>query len=120
MKFLISLFLIALLSFAAGLYFPWWSIAIVAFAVAALIPQSPGMSFLSGFIGLFLFWGILSFWISSNNNDILAHKVSLIILKIDSPFVLMIATAVIGGLVAGFAALTAAFLRNKKVASPSY
>ena len=118
MKFIISIILIAILSFAACIYLPWWSIAIVAFIVAALIPQTAGMSFLTGFLALFFLWGLLSFWISSSNEHILAHKVSLIILKIDSPYLLMLATAMIGGLVAGFAAMTGSFLRRKKVTSP--
>jgi hypothetical protein len=120
MKFIISLILIALLSFAACLYFPWWSIAIVAFLVTAVIPQSSAKSFLNGFLALFLLWGGLSFWISNNNNHILAHKVSLLFLKFDSPYLLIFATALIGGLVAGFAALTGSFLRKKKVRSSSY
>ena len=57
MKFFVSLLLTALLSFAAGLYLPWWSIAIAAFIVAALIPQSAVKSFLTGFTALFLLWG---------------------------------------------------------------
>jgi hypothetical protein len=40
--------------------------------------------------------------------------VSLLILKMDNPFLLMFATAFIGGLVAGFGALTGSFLRGKK------
>ncbi len=120
MKFIVSLLLIALLSFVACLYLPWWSIAIVAFIVTVLIPQSPGLSFLTGFLALFLLWGSLSFWISNTNHHILAHKVSLLILKIDNPFLLMLATAIIGGIVAGFASLTASFLRKKKIASPAY
>jgi LPS O-antigen subunit length determinant protein (WzzB/FepE family) len=44
----------------------------------------------------------------------------LLILKIDSPYLLMLATALIGGVVAGFAAMTGSFLRKKKVTSPSY
>ena len=112
MKFIVSILLIALLSVAACLYLPWWSIAIVAFIVAALIPQKPFKSFLTGFIALFLLWGLLSWYISSNNNHLLAHKVSLVILKTDSPFILIIATAIIGALVAGFAALSGSYLRR--------
>ena len=112
MKFIVSILLIALLSVAACLYLPWWSIAIVAFIVAALIPQKPFKSFLTGFIALFLLWGLLSWYISSNNNHLLAHKVSLIILKTDSPFILIIATAIIGALVAGFAALSGSYVRK--------
>lgn len=115
MKFIISSLLIALLSFVACLYLPWWSIAIVAFIVAVLIPQSSGLSFLAGFSSLFLLWASLSFWISNTNHHILAHKVSLLILKIDNPFLLMLATAIIGALVAGLAAFTGSFLTKKKV-----
>ena len=114
MKFIISIILIMLLSFAVCLYFPWWSIAIAAFAVAALVPQGAGKSFLSGFIALFLLWGGLSFWISNNNDHILAHKISQVILKVDNPLLLIFATALIGALVAGLAAVTASFLRGRK------
>lgn len=112
MKFMISLLLIALLSVAACLYLPWWSIAIVSFMIAALIPQHPGKAFLTGFIALLLLWGSLSWYISSNNNHLLAHKVSMIILKTDSPYLLITATALIGALVAGFAALSGSYLRR--------
>ena len=114
MKFFISLILTALLSFAASLFLPWWSIALAAFLVAALIPQKPGKAFLTGFIALFLLWGGLSFWISNNNDHILAHKVSQLILKMDNPIILILATALIGALVAGFAALTGSYVRKSK------
>ena len=112
MKFFISIILIALLSLAACLYLPWWSIAIVAFIVAAAIPQKPFKAFLAGFTALFLLWGALSFYISSSNDHLLAHKVSLLILKMDSPYLLIIATALIGALVAGLAALSGSFVRK--------
>lgn len=112
-KFLVSILLIALLSVAACLYLPWWTIALVAFLVSALIPQNPGKSFLAGFIALFLLWGSLAWFLSNNNNHILAHKVSLLILKMDSPALLITTTALIGALVAGFAALTGSYLRKR-------
>lgn len=114
MKFLSALILIALLSFAACLYLPWWSIAVAAFIVALVIPQHPGKSFLAGFLALFFLWGALSYWISSKNENLLAHKVSLLIFKMDNPYLLILATALIGALVAGFAALSASFLMKHK------
>ncbi|MBP6025236.1 hypothetical protein [Ferruginibacter sp.] len=114
MKFFVSLLLTALLSFAACLYLPWWSIAVAAFIVAALIPQSAVKSFLTGFTALFLLWGALSFWISNNNEHLLAHKVSMVLLKMDNSWVLIFATAIIGALVAGFGALSGSFLRKAK------
>jgi hypothetical protein len=112
MKLALTIIIIILLSFCACLYFPWWTIAIVAFIVSALIPQRPWVSFLSGFIALFLLWGSLSFWISSNNDHILGHRVSKLILSLDSPVLLILLTALIGGLIAGFGALTGSFLHK--------
>ncbi len=112
MKFVISILLIALLSVAACLYLPWWSIAIVAFIVSACIPQRPSKAFITGFIALFILWGALSWYISSSNKHLMAHKVSMIIFKADSPFALIAATAVIGALVAGFGALSGSYLRR--------
>lgn len=113
MKFAASTLLILLFSFLACLYFPWWSIALIAFVVSLLIPQKPGVAFFSGFSALFLLWGILSFWISTHNEHILAHRVSLLILKTDSPLLLILTTALIGALVGGLAALTGSFIRSK-------
>lgn len=112
MKFLVAIVLTALLSVAACLYLPWWSIAVVAFIVAAVVPQKPLASFLAGFVALFLLWGSLSWYISSNNNDLLAHKVSLLLLQTDSPVALVLVTALIGALVAGVAALSGSFMRK--------
>ena len=114
MKLFISLILTVLLSFAACLFLPWWSIAIAAFIVAALIPQKPFKSFITAFIALFLLWGGLSFWMSNNNDHVLAHKVSQLILKMDNPYLLVLATALIGAWVAGFAALAGSYLRKSK------
>ena len=114
MKFITSIILTALLSFAACLYLPWWSIAVVAFIVAVLIPQNIGKAFIAAFLAIFVLWAGLSFWLSFNNNHLLAHKVSILILKTDSPNLLIVATALIGALVAGFAALSGSFLRTAK------
>jgi len=113
MKFIVSLILIILLSFIACLYFPWWSVAVVAFIVAVIIPQRALMGFITGFCALFILWFALSFWISNNNDHILAHKVSLLILKTDNPYLLMLVTALIGALVAGFAAMAGSYLRKR-------
>lgn len=114
MKFILSLILTALLSFAACLFLPWWSIAIAAFITSLLIQQKPMISFLSGFIALFILWGTLTWFISNNNSHLLAHRLSLLILKTDNPFALILVTALIGALVAAFAALSGSLIRKPK------
>lgn len=109
MKFFVSLVLIAALSYALCLFFPWWTIAIAAFLVSVFIAQPPLMSFFAGFLSLFLFWGIMSWMISTANHHILAHRISLLVLKNDDPFMLVLLTAFLGAVVAGFAALAGSF-----------
>jgi hypothetical protein len=114
MKFTAALIVTAVLSFAACLFLPWWSIAVAAFIVAAAIPQKPAKAFAAASLALFLLWGGLSFFISSSNGHILAHKISRLIISMDNPVLLVTATALIGSLVAGFAALAGSFLRQHK------
>ena len=118
MKFIVSAILIILFSFLSCLYFPWWSVAVVALLVSVFIHQKHLVSFICGFVSLFLLWGFLSFWISMKNDDILAHRVSMLIFKVDSPSLLIFATALIGAMVAGFAALTGSYLRKEKTVEP--
>ncbi len=111
MKLILSIVLTALLSFLFCLYLPWWFIAPAAFVVALVLQQSPGKSFISAFLALFLLWGGLAWHISSQNEDLLAHKISLLVINNDSPFLLILFTALLGALVASFAALAATYLR---------
>ncbi len=113
MKFFISIVLIALLGYAAPLYFPWWCFAVTSFVVLVLIRQTPGKSFLAGFTGLFLLWGINAFWLDLNNNHLLAQKVAVILPLGGSAMLLIFITAFMGGLVSGFAGLTASYMVKK-------
>ena len=111
MKFVVSILLTALLSFTAGLYLPWWTIAVCAFIVSLLILQSPRKAFLAGFSGVFLLWFIFTWTINSGNDSILAHKIAQIFPLGGMSFLLMLLSAFIGGLVAGLAALSGSYLR---------
>jgi hypothetical protein len=112
MKFLVAVILTALLAFVGGLFLPWWSIAIAALLVAVLINQTAGKALLSGFLGAFLLWGLLAWWINMKNEGILASKIASVLPLGGSAIVLILVTGLIGGLVAGFAALSGSFLRT--------
>jgi len=114
MKFIVSLILTGLLAFGLGGYLDWWSIAIAAFVVAALIPQRPLLAWLSGFLGLFLLWGGLSFFINEKNGGLFAAKIAGILPLGGNVILLMLVTALVGALVAGFAALSGSYLRKRK------
>lgn len=112
MKFIVSIILTALLSFVACLYLPWWSIAVGSFIIPLIIIQKPYIAFITGFVALFLLWGALAFWISTANDHLLAHKISVLVIKADSPLLLIGLTALIGGVVAAFSALSGSLLRR--------
>jgi hypothetical protein len=111
-KFLVAFMLIGLLSVAMGMYFPWWSIAVAAFVVGLAIPQKSLPAFLCGFLALFVCWGGMALRLSSGNEHILAHRISALIIKRDSPQLLMLLAAVIGALIGGMATLTGSLIRK--------
>lgn len=110
MRFLLATLLIALLSYIAGLFLPWWSIALAAFLVALIIRPSIGMSFLAGFTGIFLLWALVSLWIDIENEHILSHKIAQLFPLGGSSALLILVTALVGALVGGFAAMSGASL----------
>lgn len=116
MKFLAALILTALLSFIAGLYLPWWGIVIAAFIAALLVHQKAGIAFLSAFCGLLLLWSGLSLWIDTKNESIFSAKIGVLLGVGNNPFLLILITGMVGGLVAGFAAMSGSFLRSEKQA----
>ena len=111
MKIIVAILLTALLAFVGGLYLQWWSLAIAAFLIALLIPQKAGKAFLSGFLGVFILWAALAWWIDIKNEGILSKKIATLFHLGGSSFLLILVTAFIGGLVAGFAALSGNYLR---------
>jgi len=111
-KYVLSILVTSVLAFVSGLYMPWWGIAIAAFLVSAAIPQKPAFSFLSGFLGVFLLWEVLAWWIDNKNNGILSQKVASIFSLGGSSVLLIVITSIIGALVAGCGALAGSYLRR--------
>ena len=118
MKFLVALLLTALLSFISGLYLAWWGFAVIAFGVALLIHQKGWKAFLSGFAGVFLLWVILAWWIDNANGSLFSPKIAGLIGIGSSSFLLILITGLVGGIVAGFAAMSGSYFRSSKPPKP--
>src|SRR6187397_2017994 len=113
MKFFNSFLLTALLSFIAGIYISyWWFFAVIAFLVAVLIHQIGFKAFFAGFLAVFILWFVLAFWKDLSNEGVLSVKIASLLSLDGSKWLLMIITAFVGGLVAGFAALSGSYLRS--------
>ena len=115
MRLLLAVLLISLLCFIAGLYLPWWSIAPIAFLVALLLGLGVGRSFLAGFAGVFLLWALLSLWIDIKNESVLSHKIAQLFPLGGSSILLIVITALVGGLVGGFAAMAGGSIRPRRL-----
>jgi len=112
MKFGISVLLTIVVSFAAGLYLPFWSVALVSFGVAAFIYQKPGMAWLAGFVSILLFWGLLAWAIDAQNDSILSKRMANLFPLGGSSALLILITALVGAIIGGLAALSGSFLRK--------
>lgn len=114
MRFVLTTVLIFLLAFIAGLYLPWWSVAIAAFVAAVLVQPKIGAGFLAGFLGIFLLWAVLAFWIDTANQSLLSHKIALLFPLQGSTLLLILVTAFVGGLVGGFAAMAGSSIHLRR------
>ena len=111
MKLLIRLLLIALMAYFLLNYLPWWSLAVMAALAGLLIPSSGLNSFISGFLGGGLVWIYLSWQIDKDTGSVLTDKM-VQLFPIDDANFLILGTGLLGGLVAGFGALTGTSFRQ--------
>jgi hypothetical protein len=114
MKSIVAILLTALLNFFLGIYFPWWFVAVAAFIAALLVIQKPSSAFLSGFFGIFLCWVIIAWSRNSSNEGILGSKIAEILPFQGSVLLLILASALIAGVVGGFAAMSASYFTQIK------
>ncbi|HLR37374.1 MAG TPA: hypothetical protein VK084_04960 [Chitinophagaceae bacterium] len=114
MRSFIVFLLTGILSFVAGIFYPWWSLAIVAFVIALIFKQKSIIAFITAFISLFIFWFSYSYFIDLSNDHILAERMSSLFVGTNTPIMMCLFSGIIAGLVAGFSALTGALLRNKR------
>ena len=93
----------------AGL--PWWGLAPVAALAVFLFPLTGGKSFSTGFLAGSLLWLVAALLLNISNGGMLSAKVGQVFMGLKSWHLLFL-TAIIGGLLAGFGALTGAYARQ--------
>lgn len=108
---LLQLIATIILGYICHQFMPFWAIA-VGGAVAGLLFKYKWLltSFAASFLGGFLLWGGLAWWMDRQN----AHQLSTMLgelFKTDGPY-LPYVTGLVGALLAGFGALTGSSLRK--------
>ena len=104
--------LILIVAAAAQLVLPWWIITPVAFALAMMMARTGWGAFWAGCAGVGLGWLGLASWLNMQNEGHLSHRVAELIPLGGNGWLLVLVTAVLGGLVGGLAALAGFWLRQ--------
>jgi hypothetical protein len=103
---------ILILAFFTQLFLPWWTIAPLCFILAAALGSTGGRAFGAGFAGIGLGWLLMAAWLNVNSASILSHRVAQLLPLGGQGWVLVLVTAVLGGLVGGLAALAGCWARQ--------
>jgi hypothetical protein len=114
MRFTLQVLLISILAAVAEIFLPWWSVAIVSFIVSLRAGRTPGRSFLMGFLGIFIFWTVAALITDIANEHILSGRVARVFHPLLNGYIFIIICAVVGGIVGGVAAWSAALFRVPK------
>lgn len=111
MNFLKQLLATAALCFVLQYFFPWWTLVIGAFIAGYWAGNKGFVAFAAGFLGVALLWTVTAMVIDAQTNSILSEKVAQIF-PTKTQSLLLVLTAIVGGLPAGFAGLTGALVRK--------
>lgn len=115
MRFFISLLIIIVGTYILQLYLPWYTIAILPLVTGLLFPKKAAPAFFAGFLGIGILWALLAYLIHYQTDAILTGKVAQILMVNKGIFVIL-ATALVGGLVGGFWGLGGFYLRRMFIA----
>lgn len=111
MRFIIATVLILLLSAVAEYVFSWWSLAIVAFAIAFMMKLRPGKAFLAGFLGIAILWCCWTLALDMPNDHLLAGRLAGVFnLPGYWPFIIIV--TLVGGITGGMASWSGALVRR--------
>ena len=111
-KTLVNLiFTVVLAWLFSALSMDWWSAMLAAALAAYIIPLKGFKVFIMPFLGVFLYWSICAYLISSANDFILAKQIGVLFSLGENPYAVVLISGLIGGLAAGIAALFGRQLR---------
>lgn len=113
MKLIAHIFAVLIVSWLLQTFLPWWTMAIGAFVTGLLFGQGGFRSFVAGLLGVGLLWFAMAYYIDSSTGSILSSKVAAIF-PTKTVGLLIFVTALIGGLVGGFASMTGGVIAHKR------
>ncbi len=110
MRFLLTILITAAFGWAMGLWLPFWSLSLAAMLVGFLLRPGGWKAFLAGFLAGALLWGGLAYSADVANDQLLSTRVARIFGT--EAGTMLAVTTLLGGLLAGLAALLGDRVRN--------
>ena len=111
MKTLAAIVLTIGLAWLTAGWTPWWGIALAAGLSTLLIPRKGKSAFLSGFAGIAIFWAAVALYFNGLNEGLLGNRMAALF-GVSSSHILILVSALVGGLIGGMSALTINILRR--------
>jgi len=90
---------------------PWWKVVIVTLLVGLWMPVKAWKSFIFGFLAIAVWWGSFAFFANQANGGILAMRIGQLFNGL-SPILLLLITALLGGLAGGLGAMLGTHTRG--------
>lgn len=107
MNFVLIFVITAILQF----FTPWWTIALVPFLVNLWIPETSLKAFALSFAAVALLWFFYGLYLHVSTEGIMSDKISEIF-SLPNGILLLLVTALVGGLVGGFAGWSGLVIRK--------
>jgi len=101
----INFTLTIILSISLSFILPWWGIMVAAAITGFIIPLNKIAIFAMPFLAVFSFWFVYSYWLSNGNDFILAKKIAILLPLDGNAYLLILVTAIVGGIAAGIAGI---------------
>lgn len=111
MKLIIRIILIGVITYFVSPFAFWWTGMAAAFAICFIIPSRGLIAFISGFLGSGLVW-LGQAWSIDVMNESKFSSTIVELFPLSDPFLLIIATGLIGSITGGFAAVSGTFFRK--------
>ena len=95
-----------------GWFGPWWSAFLAVAAIEAMFGHKGGFPFLTGFYGVAVPWVILALIADMRNDQQLSNMMQQLFNLPRIPYLMVILTGLLGGLLGGWVAYTVSMFRQ--------
>lgn len=107
-----NIILIVLLTAICQYFAPWWTVALAPFLILLWRPANTSFNaFITGFAAIALLWLAYGLYLHTSSEGAMSNRIAQIF-SLPNGILLLAVTALIGGLVGGFASLSGHFVRR--------